>query len=123
MTPCVCDIDIPRSGHEHVPGKGQTNLGSRTPISRIVLVAVPRHRSNNPRRIHLADAVVVPVGDKEIAFSVHMYTLGIIQAGAGGRTPIPGKARFPIACYRRDRARGIHLTDAVIVHVYDVEIP
>ena len=101
----------------------QAGAGSRTPIPRKTQVTIPRHRGDDPRSIHLAHPHIAEIREIDIAFSIHEYAGGTIQAGAGSRASIPRKTQVTIARYRENPARCIHLADAVIPRVCDEEIP
>ena len=75
-------------------------------------------------KIHLADPVVVGVGDEEVPGGVHRDTCGVVQFGGGGLAAIAAVAWGPIAGDGGDHAGGvIHLADPVVAGVGDEEVP
>src|SRR5207249_8600108 len=72
---------------------------------------------------HLADAVVVRVGDEEIARRVHRQTPWGRELGGSCRTPISAKVICSGARNGGDDAGRVHLADAVVLSVGDEQIP
>ena len=78
---------------------------------------------------HLADAVVVQVGNEQIAGGTHHHPVRIIQAGIGGRPSVPGVTSYKtilvgaaIAGQRCDEAGGVHLADEAVLRVGNQQI-
>src|ERR1035438_7674783 len=102
------------------PQKRTTFINSPPPC----FAPTARHRADIPRGIPLTDAVVESVRDVDIPGTIHRYASGIVEFRAGRRASIAAVTASPIARNRTDLSRAhIHLTDAVVLEVRDVDIP
>ena len=69
---------------------------------------------------NFADAVVVFIGDEEVAFGIEGHSERIIEAGIGSGHAIAVIAGASVASHGDDGAGGLqHLADAVVVTVGD----
>ena len=81
-----------------------------------------REGSDDPRGVHLADPLVVRIGDVEVARPVHRYASWGPELGLGGRTPIAAEAGRSRARKSGDDPRGVHLADPVAQPIGDVDV-
>ena len=86
--------------------------------------AIARHRRNDAVGVHLADTVISPIRNKQIAGSVHCYALWIIQRRIGRGSPVTGKGIGigAIASHRRNDAVGIYLADTAKLLIRNKQI-
>src|SRR5580700_3403860 len=70
----------------------------------------------------LADALVVGIGDVDIAGTVDRDSHWVIELGAGGGSAVAGRAYRAVARDRSDGAGGVDLADAVVVRVRNIQI-
>ena len=90
----VCNKDIARCIKSDGLRKMQASAGCRATISAVAGRAVAGHRRDHMSDgIHPPDNVVDVIRYKEIASAVHGHSVGIVQAGAGGRTIVARVAR------------------------------
>ena len=118
----IGDVEIACPVHRHTTGGGELRLGRRTPVPAETALPGPRDRGDRPGGIHLADALVEGIGDVEVARPVHRHAMGISELRLGRRTPVPAETARAGPRDRSDRPGGIHLADAVVALIGDVEV-
>ena len=119
----VRDVDIPGTVHRHASGPVELRAGRRPSIAAVTRSPVARHSTDISRGIHLTDAAVVAVRDVDIPGTVHRHASGPVELRAGRRPSIAAVTRSPVARHSTDISRCIHLADALVGLVRDVDIP
>ena len=101
--------------------------GEARGAGRVVAVVIRRDtwpRSNRRTRlVHYADSVIQGVGDVEVANGIHRHVIRIIELGGGGGATVSEIASAAGASHSGNDAGRVHLADALILGVCDVEIP
>ena len=81
-----------------------------------------RNRGDRPRGIDLANPEVFPIGDVEVARTIHCHSAGRTEQGQNRRASVPAEAVLPRPRNRGDRPRGIDLANTVVAAIGDVEV-
>ena len=120
----VGDVQTPARVHRHAEWFIEQGLRGQSPVAgRAEAFSDPGHRRDDAtRQGHLADHVVVRVGDIEIAARVHRHPLRKVEPGAGGRPSVARKARFPSARHLCQYPRPVELEHEVgraEIHIAD----
>ena len=119
----IADVDVFRPVHRHAAGKEEPRRSRRAAVTGS---PASRHRGDIARGgVHLADAVVERIGDIEIARPVHRYALGRAEPRRCRcrRAAVAAEAGSPASREGGDIARrGIHLADAVVIRIGDIEV-
>ena len=97
MIALIGNIQIAKDIQSHAGGIIQACVGSRTAIASEGCTAITRHGSDDAIGVHHADALAAWVRDIHGAKGIHGHAIGIIQAGIGGRTTVPGEGCAAIA--------------------------
>ena len=118
----ISDVDIARPVHRHATGAKELCLDRRASVPAEAEYSGPRNRGDRPRRIHLADAIVTVISDVDIARRVHRQSRGAKELRLDRRASVPAEAAFPGPRDRGDRPRRIHLADAVVSGIGDVNV-
>ncbi len=95
----IRNVDVPRAVHRYGYRQKQLGAGGRAAISRRPRSPITRERADGSGGIHLADTVVIPVHDVEVAGAVHCHIGGNANPGFGGGAAIPGEDQGPVAGY------------------------
>ena len=113
----VGDVQVAGGIHRDAVGIKQLGAGRRTAIAEGC--AASRHGRDHATR-NLADAVIIRIGDVEVAGGIHGDASGIVQLGAGGL------AVTAIACRSVSRHGGHRsvrdFADAVVIRIGDVQV-
>ena len=118
----ICDVEIAGIVHCYAPGIIKPCISGRAVVSAVATGPIACHCGDNTACIHFADAVVRIICDVEIAGIVHCYALRVIKPCISGRAVVSAVAPGSIACHRGDNTACIHLADAVVKSICDVEI-
>ena len=119
----VGDVEVASGIHGDRGRTVQLGAGGRTAVAGVAWRAVARHGGDHPVR-DLADALVMGVGDVEVAGGVHGDALGIGQLGAGGRASIAAEAGRPVSRHQGQDARcAVQSQDAVLIREEHVARP
>ena len=110
------------NGHTPRVVKGRVHRGHA--VTAVASTPIPGDRGDDTGRFHnLADAVVIGIGDEEIAIGIDADSHRIIKIAIRGGHAIAVKACASVTGNRDDGAGGLeHLTDAMVVPVSDEEI-
>ena len=120
----VRDVDIPDTIHRNASGIVEFRAGRQDAVDAITASSIARHRTDVSRaRIHLTDAVVAAVRNVDIPGTIHRHAHGIVEFRAGRQDAVAAVTASSIARHRTDISRGVHLADAVVAGVRDVDIP
>ena len=76
------------------------------------------------RGIDLADAVVVAIGDIEVACAVRGYAPGVVQLRDGSQAAVPAESAVSSGTRDggNDACRDIDLADAVVVAIGNIDV-
>jgi hypothetical protein len=120
----VGDEKVAGAVHGHAEGDVQTGAGREATVATKPRSAVPGHGGDGAGdSVYEADAVVIRVGDEEVASGVHGHAGGDGQIGVGRGVSVAAEALGAIASDRSDDpARGFHAADAVIPTVRDEDV-
>ena len=118
----IGDVQVARSVHRHASGLVQLRRRSRAAVPAAAVSPISRDRGDHSRSVHLADAVVVPIGDVQVAQTVRRHAGGAVQLRRNGRAAVPAEAARPVARHRGDHPRSVHLADAVVARIGDVQV-
>src|ERR1039458_3052859 len=118
----VSNIQIAGDIESHADGVAYSGIVCRAAIPGIAGDPIASHSGDDAVNVHLADAIVDSVCNIQVADGIESETLGIIQAGVGGRAAIPGIAGDPIASHSGDDAVGVHLADEAADIVTKIEV-
>ena len=118
----IGDIEIARIIHENTSRVKQTCLGGRSPISGKTTLAIARYCSDNTRRIHLSDPIILLIGEEEIAGPIDRNPNRLLKTRFGGRPSISRIPPLPISSHRSDNAQRIHLPNPIIAPIGNIEI-
>src|SRR5258708_11270031 len=102
----VHEDKIAGSVHDHSGRAIQPGTGGHSAVPAEALRPVACHGGDDAGGAHAADAVVVEVAEEHVTEVVHRHAEREVQAGAGGRTAVPTKARNAVACRRGHDAGG-----------------
>ena len=116
----IGDIEVARAVHCHAIGQVETHLSCRAAV--LAEPTTTRNGSDRPGGIDLADAVVVAIGDVEVALAVHRHGAGVVELCLSCRAAVPAEALLPRSRNGGDRPDGIDLADAVVGGICDVEV-
>ena len=72
---------------------------------------VTAHRGDCSAAVHLADAAIALIRDKQIARTVQHHPGGIRQACARSRPAVAAKVKWAVTRHRGDRSAAVHLAD------------
>ena len=122
MVTGIGNVEVARAVHGHAIGVAELRLDRRTPVPAEAEPSGPRDRGDDPCGVHLADALVAGFGNVEVARPVHRHATGVVELRLDRRTPVPTEAELPGPRDRGDRPRRIHLADAVVTGIGDVEV-
>ena len=132
-------VDVARGVHVYAPGLAELRRRRRPPVAAEPSGPGAGDRRNVPRSgIDLADSVVFPIADVEVARGVHRHPAGLVQLRRGGRPAITAEARRAAGKRLDDRpgqqaagradeggdvpGSGVDLADTVVVRVGDVDV-
>ena len=87
----IGDVEVARPVHRHLPGGTEMRLDRRASVPAEAAYSGPRDRGDRPRRIHLADAMGVAIGDVDIARPVHRHADGAIEMRLDRRASVPDR--------------------------------
>ena len=118
----IGDVQVARAVQRHVGGEVQLRRRGLAAVPAVAGRPVSRHRGDIPRRVHLADAVVVSIGDVQVARAVQRHACGGVQLRRHGCAAVPVVAAHPVSRHRGDIPRGVHLADAVVGPIGDVQV-
>ena len=118
----IGDVEVARPVHRHASGQEERRLDRRAAVSAEASLFRARDGGDRPGAIDPADAVVVSIGDIEVARPVHRHAIGIVETRLSCRAAIPAEPLLSRARNGGDRPGGIHLADAVVVGIGDVEV-
>src|SRR5208282_1918354 len=96
--------------------------GGRDVVPVVAECAVARYGGDDPAGVHLADAPIAKVHDIEVARAVHRHAIGLEEFRAGGWTVVPAIAPGSVARHRGNDAAGVHLADALVIIIHDIEV-
>ena len=90
----VCNEDVSRTIHRHTTGAPQAGAGGRTGVAGKAARAnsSPSNGGDDAGGVHLPDALVLAVSDKDVSRTIHRQTAWVRQAGAEGGTSVAAKA-------------------------------
>ena len=87
----------PAGSTHHAVGTVELGVGGLPAIAGVALGAVAGDRHDRAGRLHhLADLLVVGVGDEQVAGPVDGHAVGAVELGGGGRAAVAGVARAPL---------------------------
>ena len=93
----VGDEEVPAGVHARRHRAVQLGGGGRAAVAAVARGSVAGDGGDHAgSAIHLADAVVVSVGDEEVPGRVHRHALRGRQLGGGGLAAVPAVARSPL---------------------------
>ena len=122
----IGDIEIARPVHRYALGRAEPR---RCRCRRAAVAAdagspASREGGDIPRgSIHLADAVVIRIGDIEVARPIHRQAVGAVELRRCRRGAVAAEAGNSSSRHRGDITRGSsHLADAVVGGIGDVEV-
>jgi len=118
----VRNIQVARDIAGHEPRTIQTGIGGRAAITRIASVAIARHGGDDAVGVHLADDVGPFVTNIQVAGGIANYAERLIKDGVGGRAAVAGIAAGSIARHGGDDAVGVHLADALVAPVSNIQV-
>ena len=138
----VGDVEVTGSVERQALGIGESGGGGGAAVPGEVALAVPdraapRDRGDDARHgVHPANALVVLIGDEQVAGSIHGQELRRIEAGRGRRAAIAAEAAAALEGSKEpdgvdlrapcdsgdDPGRRVHLADAVHHVVNQIEI-
>ena len=101
----------------------QLCTSGRTPISRISLQPIARYRGNNPRSIHLANTVIVRIGDIDIARTIYKNIARMMHLCVYSKPTVAEITTRTISGYSADLPHTIHFVDAIVHSIRYVYIP
>ena len=117
----IGDVDVAQAIRRHVFGERELRLNRRPIVSAIAPLPGSCHRGNVTRGIHFADAVIAGIGNVEVARIIHRHAAGVVKLRLDCRAAVPAVTPLSGSRYRGDDAPCIHLADAVIAGIGDVE--
>src|ERR1019366_9345319 len=120
MVVLVGDVQVAGGIHGDACGIVQLGAGGRAVVAAEACRPTSGHGRDHAVR-NLADAMVVLVGDVQVAGGIHGDACGIVQLGAGGRAVVAAEACRPTSGHGRDHAVR-NLADAMVVLVGDVQV-
>ncbi len=85
----IGNVEVAQPVHAQAVGVGQLGRGRRTAVPAESFRPGPCDRGNVPRGVDLADAMVVPIGDVEVAVRIHRHACGIVQPRLDRRLVVP----------------------------------
>ena len=108
------DVEVARPVHRHVRGVSEMRLDRRASVPADTDIPRPRNSGDRSGGVHLADALVVRIGDVEVADPVHRHALGDSEKRLDRRASVPDDTVIirPSPSNGGDRSRRIHLADA-----------
>ena len=118
----IGDVEVACPVHRHACGRGEPSLTCRTAVPPEIEPPSARNRRDRPCGVNPADPAVVPIGDVEVACSVHRHACGRADLRLARRATIAAETALSRARNRRDRPGGVDLADAVAVPIGDVEV-
>jgi CRP-like cAMP-binding protein len=92
----------------------QSSLGGRSSVPRVALFARPRDRVDDALFVHLADPVVLRIGDVHVAFAIECKGVGL-ELRLGSRTAVAREACLSGAGDGGDRPGAIDLSHAELI--------
>ena len=118
----VGNVQVAARIDRHIGGISQAGARGRPVIPGEKMGAVTRHRGDDSLGIDLADAVVAPVCDVQIALGIEIDPERIFQKGIHRRAKIAAKLGQAQARHGGDHALGIDLSNAVVGPVGNIQI-
>src|SRR5208337_2898994 len=79
-------------------------------------------RQHRPGNVHLADALVALVRNIQVSCAVHGYSSRLVEFCGGSRSAVAGEAGNSVSGHRADIPTGVHLADALIALVRNVQV-
>ena len=101
----------------------EDGLGGEPAIAGIGIAVAAGDGPDLAAQINHANAVVIRVGDVEVAGRIHRNRAGVIQLCQTGATAVAREARGAIARNRGDNAAGRDHAHALIASVRDIQVP
>ena len=122
--PVVGDVQVALAIRLQSKGLADLGRGGWAAVPAEAGGACPCVGGDDPRSgVHLADAVAVAFGDVQVALGIHVQAVGIVDLGLGGWAAIPaGAADARPRVGGDDPRHGVHLADAVVVLLADVQV-
>ena len=118
----IGDVEVARAVYRHASGRCKLGLYCCTAVPAEAVLSCSRNRGDRPCGIDLANAVVVPIGDVEVARAVHRHASGRSKLGLNRRTSVPAKPLLSRSRNSADLPRGIDLANAVVSPIGDVKV-
>ena len=122
MVVYVRDVQVACAVEGDAPRAAEPRAGGGAAVAREASLAGAGHRRDGAAGVHLPDALVGAVRDVQVASAVQGYASGAAEPRAGGGAAVAGEARIAVASHRRDGAAGVHLQDALVLGVHDIQV-
>ena len=87
----ICDVEVALAVHRHASGKVELCLSCRAAVPAETVLPRSRNGGDRPGGIHLANTVVVAIGDVEIARAIHRHVIGQVETRRNRRAAVPGE--------------------------------
>src|SRR5208282_4767428 len=98
MVKGVGDVEVAAGVHRHAIGVVEFGGGGGAVVAAVARGAVARDGGDHPcAGVHLADAVVLGVGDEDVAAGVHRHAIGVVEFGGGGGAVVAAVACGAVA--------------------------
>ena len=124
VVPGVRDVEVAVAVQRNPRGSFELRRSGRAAVAAVAARPRAGKGGDDPGRgVHLADAVVASVRDVEVAVAVQRNPRGSVERRRCGRAAVAAVAARPRAGEGGDDpGRGVHLADAVVANVRDVEV-
>ena len=118
----VRDIDVPAAVHCHAARK--TELGcTACAIAAAKAAWLTRKRRDHPGRCHLADGLIVSVGDIDIPAAIYRHAGRSVELRGTACSIVASRAAGCQARQRGHHPTGCHLADRIVVLICDIDVP
>ena len=120
----IGDEQVAQGVHPHTLKAGEAGARRGTAVAGEAQRGIAHHDGDDAcGGVHPADAVVVRIGDVQVARGIYRHTARTRQAGAGGRAAVAGKAMCATARHGGDDAfGGLHAADAAVARIGDEQV-
>ena len=92
LVAAVGDVEMAGAVHRYTEREIEPRLGRRAVVAAEPRYARPRDRRDHAVRRHPADAVIIEVGEVEVAAAIECHADRAVELRGGGRATVPGGA-------------------------------
>lgn len=121
MADAVGNVEVAATIYRHTMRLVKLGAGGGVAVTTVAGRTIAGYSGDGAAAVHLAD-VARDTGDVEVAAAIHRHAIWVVELGAGSEAAVAAVADCTIAGDSGDGTAAIHLADAVVEGVGDIEV-